>query len=98
MIQKWTVSMWLTGTFVPSIVSVLVWMLQSLGLKIVLPGSSVYLDFFAALVICIAALCLWRIGWRRKLLAAVVSVLCLLGQLVILGVLAMMHCGLNGIQ
>ena len=96
--QKWTISMWLAGSLLPSIISVLLLVLRSFGRRLVLPGISLYLELLVALIICIVALCLWKINWRWKLLTGGFSVLCLLAQLIVLGALAMRHAGLDGIQ
>ncbi len=96
--QKWVISMWLAGSLFPSFVAAFLLVLQSAGRGIVLPGMFLYLELAVALFMCIVALCLWRINWKWKLLAGMFSVFCLLGQLILLGVLALMQGGLDGIQ
>lgn len=96
--MKWLVSIWLIGSLLPSIVSMILWILLRLGCQFVLPGTSLYLELLAALLICIVAICLWRIGWKWKIFAGVATVVLLLGQLVLLGTLAIRDGGLVGTQ
>lgn len=94
---RMAVFVWLGVSFIPTVFSLPAIALEHVGL-ISIPGSAFYVVLATSLLLSLGAIALIKVVWWRRLLLIVGAVGLLAAQVIVLGIIALMSGGLQGVQ
>lgn len=96
--RKYIVLLWMIGSFLPSIVAIILWAARRVVGPFTRSGGWIDVQLLIGMILCVLALMLCNSGWKFKLSGTFVSVFLLIFQELFLGFLAIKAYGLSGTQ